>query len=572
MKVSAQQWMRIEGWLYNQETKEPLAYASIYNKSTQKGTLTNLDGFFAINISNPSDTIQVSFVGYKTLARLELHVGQTSYKIYLEENKQLLSEVVVRPNDNSYLFDLIAQCKKKATKTKAKSKAYYELKSYRNDTQVELVEAFYNLDLEGYELKDMTMKTGRLALQPYHERLFGSMESSRAITMFKLLKSNNYFPTNPMELSSKELRKHFYLRLDKKYLNETSDSVYVLTFEPKQDKSNFFEGTVWIDKSNLRFIKVNLLCDSTSKHPFMPLFPNDQIESVSFDITQTFVTAKSSTFFNHIDFIYSINYKSRQGEEHEQAYSVTTKAVLHAYDFDKLFFEPTFDRRQKNIGDYRKINAMPYNDFFWQSNNEFRLGGSEHANEKFYSDTISITNKSIFSANATLGSKLFHHPYAVWSSEKRISLREIKSDTTRNSRDIRTAQERYNLDVELYLDVNYYGDSMQIITATVFDPYDSFYDLPMDNKTVCFINLFFDLCEIERRKFHEGLTKQRLSEAAIMDKYKAFLVTYKQQQYTYIKLLDRGTNEKEMKKWSAYVYEQLGMDNIAMFNPYENAK
>ncbi len=211
---------------------------------------------------------------------------------------------------------------------------------------------------------------------------------------------------------------------------------------------------------------------------------------------------------------------------------------------------------------------MPYNDFFWQNNNEFRLGGSEQANEAFYSDTISITNKSIFSANATLGSKLFHHPYAVWSSEKRISLREIKSDTTRNSRDIRTAQERYNLDVELYLDVNFYGDSLHIITATVFDPYDSFYDLPMDNKTVCFINLFFDLCEIERRKFHESLTKHSLSEAAIMDKHKAFLDIYQQRQYSYIKLLDRGTNEKEMMRLNAFVLENLGIDNLSIFNPF----
>lgn len=568
MKVTAQQWMRIEGCIYNQETKEPLSYASVYNKSTQKGTLTSLDGFFAIDIRNLSDTVQVSFVGYKTLVRIELKTEQTSYKIYLEENKQLLSEVVVRPKDNSYLFDLIAQCKKKAPNTKAKAKAYYELKSYRNDKQVELVEAFYNLDLEGYELKEMTMKTGRLALQPYQERLFGSMESSRAITMFNLLKANNYFPTNPTELSRKELRKHFYLRLDKKYLSETSDSVYVLSFEPKQDKSNYFEGTVWIDKSNLRFLKVNLLCDSTSKHPFMPLFPTDEIETVSFDITQTFLTTQSSTFFNHIDFIYSINYNSRLGEEHAQAYAVTTKAVLHAYDFDNLFFEPTFDNRQMNIGDYRKINAIPYNDFFWQNNTEFRLGGSEKANEKFYSDTISFTNNRIFSANATLGNKLFHHPYAVWSADKRISLREIRSDTARNSRDIRTMQERYNLDIELYLDMNFYSDSMQIITATVFDPYDSFYDLPLDSKTVCFINLFFDLCEIERRRLHESLSKHPLIEADVLDRYKDFLGKYQQQQYAYIKMLDRGTNEKEMKRWNAYVLEELKIDNLSLFNPF----
>ncbi len=568
----AQQWIRIEGLVYDKKTNEPLSYASVYNKSSQKGTLTNLDGFFTIDISSIKDTIQINFIGYKKLARVELKNNQTSYEIYLEENTQLLGEVIIKPKDNSYLYDLITDCKKNAKNQKTEAKAYYELKSYREDEQVELVEAFYNVQLQGYELKELDMKAGRLALQPYNERLFGSIESSRAITELSFFKANNFFPISPIELSPKELKKKFYLRLEKKYLNESSDSIYVLNFEPKDDPKSFFQGTLWLDKTNKHFIKITLECAQTSRHPFLPLFPPDTISSVTFDITKTFESNHGNTFFNHIDFIYTINYKSRVGEVYQEFYTVVSKAVLHVYDFDRKFFAPTFDKNRQNLSDYRRINAMPYNDFFWEKNNEFRLNGSAVANEAFFTNENTETSKNIFSSNKVQGRKLFEHPYVAWSKDRRISIREFKGDTIQNARYVKTKLEQYNLDVELFLDVNTYSDSTQILTTAIFDPYDTYYNLPMDKKTDCFINLYFDLCEIERRKLHEQITAKPFSEKEIGNLYLIFSDNYSKQQYNYIKLLDRGTNEKEMRRLNAFVLEQIGIDNIALFNPFEDSK
>ena len=185
----AQVTREIEGRVINATTKEPVSFANVYNKTLQKGTITNDDGYFRIVISGPRDSIVIIFIGYETQF-VKLAGQQDFYTIYLEESTQLLREIVVTPNDNLYLFDLLVKCKSKASSFQADAKAYYELKTFRDEQQIELVEGYYNAAIAGYELSGLTLKAGRLAMQPYDNRFFASMESSTAITAMKLLSNN----------------------------------------------------------------------------------------------------------------------------------------------------------------------------------------------------------------------------------------------------------------------------------------------------------------------------------------------------------------------------------------------
>ena len=38
--------------------------------------------------------------------------------------------------------------------------------------------------------------------------------------MMKLMNKSNYFPENPMNMTKGEMKKHYYLDLDKKYLEQ----------------------------------------------------------------------------------------------------------------------------------------------------------------------------------------------------------------------------------------------------------------------------------------------------------------------------------------------------------------
>lgn len=562
----AQVTREIEGRVINAKTKEPVSFANVYNKTLQKGTITNDDGYFRVVTSGTRDSIMIIFIGYETqVVRLAAH--QDFYTIYLEESTQLLREIVVTPNDNLYLFDLLFKCRSKASSFQTNAKAYYELKTFRDEQQIELVEGYYNAAIAGYELSGLTLKAGRLAMQPYNNRFFASMESSTAITAMKLLSNNSNFPDSPLELSKREMRKNFDLSLDKKYVDDNADSIYVITYEPTDKAGLFFDGSVYVNKTNNTILKITLNCLNCKKYPFQPIFPGDTISNVSFAITKTFTTQQGHTVFNHIDFTYVIDYRSRVGEAYAQTYAIKSNAILYAYDFSKTFLIPAFNVTDGTYSDYRKINAMPYNDFFWHYNDEYRLKDGDDSNELFFNDTFSFTNKTIFKTNPLMKSRLFQHPYIIWS-EDRVFFKEIAVDTSEASPSADVIADKYHLGVKLFVDINTYQDSTSIFSATIFDPYVSFYHLPIDNKTHCFINMYFDICEIERRKLESEL-KSSLTDIRQFEKiYEELETRFELIKTQYLKEVTRGTNEPEMQKWNTYVFEQLGINNIAIFKPF----
>lgn len=64
--MSAQEVTKVSGHVYDQETKEPLAFVNISFKGTAVGTSTDLDGYFEINTRFPSDTLVIEYLGYDT--------------------------------------------------------------------------------------------------------------------------------------------------------------------------------------------------------------------------------------------------------------------------------------------------------------------------------------------------------------------------------------------------------------------------------------------------------------------------------------------------------------------------
>lgn len=70
----------------------PVVGASVAVKGTTRGTITDLDGKFSLDVSN-GETIVVSFIGY--LTKEIKYTGQPSLNLKLEEDAQKLDEVVV---------------------------------------------------------------------------------------------------------------------------------------------------------------------------------------------------------------------------------------------------------------------------------------------------------------------------------------------------------------------------------------------------------------------------------------------------------------------------------------------
>lgn len=74
----AQGAFEVEGYVYDGQTKELIAFANCYNKTLGKGTISNTDGYFRMAVSDVNDVIVVAYFGYKE-HRLKLkRINRTS--------------------------------------------------------------------------------------------------------------------------------------------------------------------------------------------------------------------------------------------------------------------------------------------------------------------------------------------------------------------------------------------------------------------------------------------------------------------------------------------------------------
>lgn len=83
----------IKGTVYDQKSKETLIGANVILPDSRKGTMTDIDGFFQIKVEKLPVNIEVSFIGFEKKTITVESSG--ALKIYLSEDKQILSEIVI---------------------------------------------------------------------------------------------------------------------------------------------------------------------------------------------------------------------------------------------------------------------------------------------------------------------------------------------------------------------------------------------------------------------------------------------------------------------------------------------
>jgi hypothetical protein len=566
--------VKIHGWITDASTRVPIGYVNVYNPILKKGTITNPEGFFEIEIIPGEDSLLFSCVGYrkKVISHLD-HSKPLSVK--LEASVQLLNEVEIKEPDYSYLCQLLADASRKKVTVQHTARSYYSLKSYIDTTQVELVESFYNAEIRGYDLNSLEMKTGRFALKQFDDWIFVSQNTSLAILKQNLTDSKGLFPQNPLEFSAKKMWKLFYFDLEKRYLDDNQDSVYVIWFAPKDKSGKYFNGRVWLDPERKLLYKISFECVGCGIHPFQPLAKTDSLLNVNLQITRTFNLEGNEVLPNHTDFTYQFDYVSRrivpEGSLYNRAkrYHISATALLYPYNYVKPFSIPRFTFTDEHIRDYHKINAMPYNSFFWNFNDEYRMNDVSGANQLFFQTHESISNTNIFNKDeSVLGNTFYESPYVYWSL-KRITIREVTSDTLKKPTDLannpKVNADLYHLSAKIFMDVNTFRDSTHVLTATIFDPYDTYYLLPSDHKTLCFINIYFDLFEIRRRQFMDEISHQKLDEEAIQSAYNRMMSELSEQSALYLKEVSRGENLIPLKKWNQLVVSKLEIDNMQLF-------
>ena len=75
-------------------TGMPVIGASVLEKGTSNGVITDIDGNFTLKVSSPDAVVVISYIGYKTV-ELPASDTQKLSQITLKEDTEVLDEVVV---------------------------------------------------------------------------------------------------------------------------------------------------------------------------------------------------------------------------------------------------------------------------------------------------------------------------------------------------------------------------------------------------------------------------------------------------------------------------------------------
>jgi hypothetical protein len=444
------------------------------------------------------------------------------------------------------------------------------------DTPGEVIEMYYNADVRSANPYSLVYKSGRQGLAKVDNSYFLSLSTTGIFQRFKPAEGDYNMPTNPLELSKSKMKKIFRLSL----LSSGDDDPYFhILFEPKSDPQKTFSGEIWVDKETYRPIEIKLHIENALVKPFVPIFPSDSLVDIEMNITQRFETFQGDLVPSLLRFDYAfdsyipIDKTKPIGKSNlKKIKPVRSDGILYYYKYGEPFINPVFEYRAE-LNDYQKIQNTPYHQAFWELSPA--LVQSERMEESlaFFEEHGLLNNHSsqvddfLFDG---MGSNMDHtNPF--WTDTFRLRFDEdFKKNLEAQQIDSRYVvpdRAKYELDVEIFLDIVETEDTVVYYTETVFDIFQSFYNLPSDSLTNSFVNIYFDMGEIARREMVEKIEAlDELSPDAILRIYEKGMEKLKSDWEAYLDKTLSGSSYKELLRYNELIKEKLGIDNFEIFH------
>lgn len=296
----------VSGVVVDSITGEPVPYAAVLLTATDRGALTDADGFFSLTTARPFKGVQVSVMGYSTKTVARPRQGERM-RIELVPTGMKLAEVVIKPKKEKYskknnpAVDLMRRVRAGAEKNAPERNPWYNYDKYERITLAlddvsedgALVRKFPLLK----EHMDTSVLTGRpilnVALREKssrvsyrrdpesrkelvaglrHEGIDDMLDPAATQALYEDLLREVDIYGNDIPL----VRNRFVSPLSriapdfyKYYITDTvtvgADSCVVLTFVPHNPASTGFVGRLYVDKNDstafVRRIEMNIPAD-----------------------------------------------------------------------------------------------------------------------------------------------------------------------------------------------------------------------------------------------------------------------------------------------------------------------
>lgn len=259
----SQDSMQIKGIVYNNDTYEPLPFATVAIKGATKGTVTNIEGRFRLIIDslNLDDTLKISYVGFSP-ETLPIKDRKRQNIIYLKTKPVVLDEVVVSSE----------RSKKILLKALQRTEANYPLQGMRMDgfyravvsdrnVPIQFSEAAFDIYKSAYNQiwrrDKIKLLTGRnkkdLPASPVWNHI-KFINGPLELLYCDVARHPNSFiqvPQHRINFLKERHFKHYHYQLIKT-ISAKGNNLYVIDFSPVH-RNAMFSGQIFIHRKTYAF-------------------------------------------------------------------------------------------------------------------------------------------------------------------------------------------------------------------------------------------------------------------------------------------------------------------------------
>lgn len=282
------QEIELKGKVIDSQSKKPLAFVNVVYGKPPHGTTTNIDGVFQLETTQSAPTIHFSYLGYR---KKVLHIDSVNNTndliIKLKQEPFSLKEVVVKPGANP-ANRIVKKAYQNKEKNNPENLESFSYKSYNkmvftiDSTSIsenqELTDSTktdsLELRLRKFMKKQYLMLIESVSKKEYlkpdktHEKVLASRVSgfkdpslfylAAAYQPFsfydKIINIGSYNYLNPL---TKNSQKHYYFHIEDTLFNEKKDSIFIISFRPRNGKNfDALKGFMHINTNGYALQKV----------------------------------------------------------------------------------------------------------------------------------------------------------------------------------------------------------------------------------------------------------------------------------------------------------------------------
>ncbi|MFH1004238.1 MAG: DUF5686 family protein [Bacteroidota bacterium] len=402
------QGTKVSGIIYDAETREPLPFVNIKFKGGKPFTTSDVDGNFSISASAPTDSIEISYIGYKIKkVAVKKNISQI-INIFLYPDQIALQEVIILPGENPAHRILRKVIDNKDKNDRKKLSAYeYEVYnkiefdmnnipvSVKNKKMLKPIKFVFDyIDSTSVTEKPYLPLLLSESLSDYYYRrnprnkkeiikankLSGFQDASISQFMGEMYQNVNLYDNNilvfgkqfPSPISDNALIYYKYYLIDSMLVG--NNRCYQLQFKPRRQQEFTFSGNMWVadtsfavrriemtvpDNVNLNFVKaLNVVQEYTSVDSTWMLSHDRLI--IDFKIDETRKKSRQAGFYGRKTTSYKnfvIN-KPREDDFYNRMQNVLVQDSANMKDesFWTIARHDTLSKNEKQI--YKMVDTV----------------------------------------------------------------------------------------------------------------------------------------------------------------------------------------------------------------------